>query len=290
MALNRRISFLGVTILMTALAAGLIALITFGGGGRPTMASRSAAAFREAQRRGAPVAESTHGHGALSPGGASGGHAAGHQPPATRPEGEHAEHGEAALPERGEAAVPGHGEHATTRSDPPGGSPHAGMQHGTGAPGRRPGSSQPPIESSTGHAGHGVMPQVPAGTPGGAPPAAPVEKAAVARSGQPAATLAPDYLDAPAATSERDAKRSTELAAQMESGGHGAHGAGSYRQLDAGRESAPIEQEKSMTHQHGTSPGSPPLPAPTPEMKKRPRAATPIPTPGGHVHPGGGRR
>lgn len=51
--------------------------------------------------------------------------------------------------------------------------------------------------------------------------------------GQPARTLRPDALDAPAATSVQEAQRSAEMAEEMT--GHGGHGAGAYRQVDAGR-------------------------------------------------------
>ena len=53
----------------------------------------------------------------------------------------------------------------------------------------------------------------------------------------PAATLAPDALDAPAPTAVEEAARSAGLAAQMTTGGHGLmHGSPpNYRQIDAGR-------------------------------------------------------
>ncbi len=58
--------------------------------------------------------------------------------------------------------------------------------------------------------------------------------------GQPASTLRPDPIDAPAATSVADAQRSADLAAGMAGGhgghgDHGGHGTGSYRHVDAGR-------------------------------------------------------
>jgi len=51
--------------------------------------------------------------------------------------------------------------------------------------------------------------------------------------GQPAATLRPDALDAPAATSVADARRAAEMSEGMK--GMGGHGGGTYRQVDAGR-------------------------------------------------------
>ena len=74
--------------------------------------------------------------------------------------------------------------------------------------------------------------------------------------GQPAKTLSPDPLDAPATTSVQDAQRSAEMAEEMSGGGgheghghggHGGHGTtGTYRQTDAGR-----EPETHEGHQHG---------------------------------------
>lgn len=61
--------------------------------------------------------------------------------------------------------------------------------------------------------------------------------------GQPAKTLSPDELDAPADTSVEDARRAEEMAEAMSGegsheghGGHGGHGTGAYRHVDAGRE------------------------------------------------------
>lgn len=69
--------------------------------------------------------------------------------------------------------------------------------------------------------------------------------------GQPAKTLSPDALDAPAATSVADAQRSAEMAEEMSGGGghgdhsghgghgdHSGHGSSTYLQTDAGREPA----------------------------------------------------
>jgi hypothetical protein len=80
-------------------------------------------------------------------------------------------------------------------------------------------------------------------------------------AGQPAATLKPDALDAPAATSVADAQRSAEMAEEMAGassagstggheghGGHGGHGGGTYVHVDAGREMG--AQEESHDH-HG---------------------------------------
>ena len=78
--------------------------------------------------------------------------------------------------------------------------------------------------------------------------------------GQPAATLRPDALDAPAATSVADAQRSAEMAEEMSGGGghggHGGHGVGTYRQVDAGRGPEAYQGPQEQTpgagsHDHG---------------------------------------
>lgn len=294
-------SMVALAILLAVVAGVVIALVALLGGGRRTVASRSAAAFDEAQRKGIPVGEAAHGgHGAASSGG---GHA-GMEMPGQGTAGV-AGHAGMDMPGQGDSETEGHVGHAMAGSTTSGSSPHAGMEHGAAAPGStaapsshagmqhgtpapRPGASQPPTGGAAGHAGHGGTGQA-AADRGGAL-AEPFARTAVADPGQPAATLEPDSLDAPAATSEMDAKRSAEMAAQMGSGGHGmTHGIGSYSQLDAGRESAESAQPTMPDHQgmdHGSMPPSTPKPATT---KPRP-AVTPAPTPRGHVHPGGGHR
>ncbi len=272
-------SRVAVAVLLAVFAGALIVVLAIVNGGRQTVASRSAAAFREAQRKGIPVAEAAHGHGALSPG-TPAEHGAEYRRSAEKGEAGHGGHAE--------TGMVAHDDHAMTQPETEGGSPHAGMQHGTGA---AAGSGKPPrstTEGAAGHAAHEGMPQAPAGMPEAALLAPLASKSAVARPGQPAATLELDRLDAPAETSRLDAQRSAELAAGTGSGGHGMqHGATTYRQLDAGRETGPTEQQTSPPRDHGMSHGSTSAPAPTPETKKPRPAATPAPTPGGHVHPSG---
>lgn len=253
MAINERISVLALTIL-AILAAALIAALTFGGGAKRTIASRSAAAFREAERKGEPVGESAHGHGALSP--AAAGHAA------------HAGHGGVEMKEPGSAeGRKGHpsdaaGDHADMQhgssSVPPKGRPggdHAGMHHGAAT---AAGTSRDP------------MPRAPMVSP-------PAPKAAEASPGQPAATLQADPLDRPAETSVLDARRSAEMAAEMH-GGHGMqHGTTSYRQLDAGRD---VPDHSGMQHD---SPPAAPKPPP-----KSPTPGAPAPQPTHPPHHSGG--
>ena len=71
--------------------------------------------------------------------------------------------------------------------------------------------------------------------------------------GQPAKTLSPDPLDAPAPTSVADAQRSEQMAGGH--GGHGAHGVARYRHVDAGRGPGAHEGSEKQTpgaepHQH----------------------------------------
>jgi hypothetical protein len=79
--------------------------------------------------------------------------------------------------------------------------------------------------------------------------------------GQPAATLSPDPLDAPAPTSVLEAQRSAEMAGG-DHGGHGSHGAGTYRQVDAGRGPEAHQGSEPQTsgaegHQHHPAPPPP---------------------------------
>ncbi len=302
-------SMVALAILLAVVAGVVIALVALLGGGQESVASRSAAAFEEAQRKGIPVGEAEHGgHGAVSPGSET------DDPAAAEKFAASAEHGGMEMPSQGEAKVSTHDGHAMTGAMAGGGSPHAGMQHGSSAAGPaasasahagmqhgssaagpaasasahagiqhrtapsvgRPGSSKP---TTAGHAGHAGMEMPDSASP------EPLAKTAVASPGQPAATLAPDSLDAPAATSEIDAKRSSEMAASMGSGGM-QHSMGSYSQLDAGRESVRKTQPDHQGMGHGSMP--PAAPTPTPDTKKPRPAATPVPTPSGHVHPSGG--
>jgi hypothetical protein len=98
----------------------------------------------------------------------------------------------------------------------------------------------------SGHADH-------APAPAGRPAATPIAAPAAVLPGQPAATLRPDPLDAPAATSVAEAQGAAAMAREM--AGHAGHGAGAYRQVDAGR--GPVaqperseEQEHKHEHEH----------------------------------------
>jgi hypothetical protein len=81
------------------------------------------------------------------------------------------------------------------------------------------------------------------------PPTLPAESTPV--GGQPAATLRGDDIDAPAATSLREAEHAAELARAM--GGHAMHHGAAYRHTDAGREAQPSPSPKPSPHRHHQS-------------------------------------
>lgn len=197
-----------------AFAGGLAAFVALAGCGKePSVASRSAAAFREAQKTGETPGGGAHGHGALTPGG------------------EHEMPGSA--PESGSAA--GHSGMAMEGMDH---SKMKGMEHSGMAMESMDTSAEP--------------------------------KAVSASSGQPAMTLRPDALDAPAPTSEADAQRSAEMSEEMKGmGGMGGHGMGTYRQVDAGR--GPGAYEGSEKQIPGAEPHhhAPPPPPPSGQAKRR---------------------
>ena len=163
---------------------------------------------------------------------------------------------------------------ATPSRNAPGSTPRAGMDHA--AMGHGTGSSKSGADHAS-TAGSGTTTPSsstsahPAQTAGedhshltmALPQRAPIPEraAAVAAPGQPAETLKPDAIDAPAPTSVRDAARSAEMAQSMADGDHGmAHG--TYRQIDAGR-------DEGATHAgHRKSSAARPTPTPTPRPKE----------------------
>lgn len=208
------------------LAGGVLPLVAMiaGCGGKETTASRSAAAYDEAQRKGVAVGGAAHGA----------------QP----------------SPETTATAMPGV-DHSATGAKAH--DPHAGMDH-SGMAGMQA-RSQPRTDP---HAGmdhskmSGMKPSVGGmdqskashGMPN--PPPSPEPESASARPGQPAATLHPDPVDQPAPTSVAEAARSAAIAAQMAGGGHAmSHGA--YRHLDAGRDvlaPSPKPSPQAKGHKH----------------------------------------
>lgn len=280
------------------MAGGLVLLAALlGCGGEPSVASKSAEALREAQKKGeTPGGDGHgHGHGATTPGGthseseAAGAahgeeHSAGHDHGAAEAPaggGGHAGHGHkapAGEPAPGRAEHGAHGGHGAAAAEPHGGD-HA--EHGRSA--ASPGVSAPEGQEETDHAGqhagHGTAPpQFPSSDPqahdehaghsasGGEMPSVATAPAPVAVAPeQPAKTLQPDALDAPAATSVIDAQRSAEMAQGMAGGhgGHGGHGVGRYRHVDVGRgPEAYLEEDQppgagsgneSPQHDHGST-------------------------------------
>lgn len=275
----------------TSLAyVGLLAAAALapGCGGDQTTASKSAAAFDEAQRKGAaPSGGEAHGqHGAAED--TKAGSAARHDAPA--PHTGHDTQGGPQAPRKASdmagmdhanmpgmagahASRPGTGSaraqpHAGHANAPTAGTDHSNMPGMAGAHGVRPGSTaagatrQPPGAQGTGASAgmdHANMPGMDhsrmAQAPGGAAPPVPERPAAAASPEQLVATLRPDPLDVPEPTSLREAARAAEIAQQMAGGGHGmSHG--TYRQIDAGREE--VRPKPSGHEGHQMTPAPPP--------------------------------
>lgn len=237
-----------------AAAAGLVVLAALVGCGRgPSVASKSAAAFQEAQNKGETVGGSghSHGHGAANPGeehempDAAPGADAGHD--------EHANHGAEHGSAEGSAddhSAMGHGggHHAAGHAPQEAAGGHHGSHgaHGGMAHGQSP-AAPGGNDEHAGHAGHSASPE--------GVPDTPAPLAEVPSPGQPASTLRPGALDSPAATSVADAQRSAEMAQGMAGGGHGGGhdghgGTGTYRHVDAGRGPEAFQDSDQHQHQH----------------------------------------
>ena len=89
---------------------------------------------------------------------------------------------------------------------------------------------------------------------------------ALGAGADPAETLRPDALDAPAETSVREAQRAAELAA---SGHVMAHG--TYRHVDAGRDDAPAAPAADPHAGHGDPHAGHHMPAPAPSPSPSPK-------------------
>lgn len=273
---------------LSALAGTLV--LALGCGGTDSVASESARAFREAQRRGEKVQGDAHGHGAVSPtsGEAEAGDHAGHATASVTAVGkqdEHAamdramEHGDGG----GRAAPGGHDiDHAARGhgrmahgGTGTAGKPidHAAMGHGGGTAAPTARATAPADHAAMGHGtAHAAQPPSLAAIEArtATPPAAPVTP------GAPAATLSPDPLDAPAPTAVAQAQRAAT--ASGASGGHGAHGPTStYRHVDAGRgldaHDASRDDEPVSVPSSGHS-GHEPTPSPTPPSPSDPGGET----------------
>lgn len=280
-------------------AAALPALIlTLGCADRQTVASKSAAAYDEARRKGTPVGEG-NGHGP-APGSAAspptGGPHAAHEMPAAGSQagdahGAHAgarsgDHGSAATPHtamsgsrrshdtaqmkdeqtghsRGADAEPGHGAHSAGPAERSAGMDHSKMDHS-----QRTGADH---SGMTQHGGGMTL-----------PPPKPEPPSATAAPGEPGATLRPDSSDAPAATAVTDAARSAARAAEMASGAHPMQH-GTYVQTDAGRDNVTPPQSSGPAHGAHQAPRPPPGPTtPDPHRTHDPQAGPrPSPSPAG---------
>lgn len=202
---------------LTCGVALLAAIIATGCGGKQTMASKSAAAFDEAKRKGIPIAAGEHG-----------GHSTGQ--PAAATDTTHAE-----MPGMDHGAMPGmdHSQMTTTDHAPMSGMDHSamagldhskmpGMQHSAAGaaahdmPGMDHSAMAGMDHSKTAGMRHG------AATAARLIIAAPTTNAAMAQT-QPAATLKADDFDAPAPTAIDEAKK----AAQPPSEHHHENGAAS---------------------------------------------------------------
>ncbi|HEX6863193.1 MAG TPA: heavy metal-binding domain-containing protein [Thermoanaerobaculia bacterium] len=250
----------------TTAAAGVFALaVLIGCGGEPSVASKSAAAFEEAQKEGKTFEGAGHDHGdhgAAEPAPAQGGE---HQH-GTAPEADHSAMGHGgghpaeghATAQHGGHAAPSAGNEHTGHSQPTAQGGHEGHNQPAPqatAPGQgHAGHSQPAAQGHEGHNPPAPQPAAPGqGHSGHAPSSAVAELPA-----EPASILRPDTLDAPAATSVADAQRSAEMNQAMSGG----HGASTYRHVDAGRGPEAHEGSEPQTpgagpqqHDHGAAAG-----------------------------------
>lgn len=197
-----------------------------GCGSEPSVASKSAAAFQQAQKEGKTFEGAGHEHG-------------GHGTPETPPAG-HGEHQHGAAQEEADHSdhsAMGHGDARQHEG-------HAPAQH----EGHAGHSQQPAVQGHEDHQGHAQAAPRPAAEEhqghehAGHSASAPLPELPA----EPGSILQQDALDAPAETSVIDAQRSEEMNQSM--GGHG-HGTGSYRHVDAGR--GPEAQEGSHQHEPG---------------------------------------
>lgn len=215
-----------------------------GCGGEPSVASKSAAAFQQAQKEGKTFEGAGHEHG-------HGGHG-GHEMPEAAPAetgGHQHQHGEAPAADHSDHSAMGHGGAQQHEGHAPAQQPHEG--HGHAGHSRQPAAQgheeheghTPAAEEQQGHEGHTPAAEEHQGHEhaGHSAPAPLPELPA-----EPESILQQDTLDAPAESSVLDARRSEEMSQAM--GGHG-HGTGSYRHADAGR--GPEAHEGSEHHTPG---------------------------------------
>ena len=217
-----------------ALAARVLPLLVMavGCGGKESTASRSAAAYDAAQRKGVPVGHSAHE--------AKEGHAAGERAGESSPPDAAAS---PAMSGMDHSSMPGMDEQAPPRTDP-----HVGMDHSK-MPGMSPSGAAMDHSSMPNMAGmdHSKMPGMSHDMQMPTPSPEPVSVSA--ESGQPSATLRADPLDEPPATSIRDAARSAAMATEMSGDSH-AMSHGTYRHVDAGRDIPAPQPSPHQEHHH----------------------------------------
>jgi hypothetical protein len=257
------------TVRILATGTVPVLILALGCSDRKTVASKSAAAYDEARQRGVPVGGG-HGHDPSPEGGpTSGGPHATHDASATDTKRERRSAHEGAGRSGHSGAAPrkradmdhsrmGHTGAAAADHSAAGHAGTAAVDHS------KMDHSQPTGMDHSRRAEHGGGMALPLPKP------EPV--AATAAPGEPAATLRPDPIDAPAATAITDSARSAAMAAEMASGAH-AMQHGSYVQTDAGRDDgAPTRPPASG---HGAHPGST---TPDPHLMHEP-SPRPSPTP-----------
>ncbi len=187
--------------------ASLSLLLAVGCGGKQSVASKSAAAYQEALKKGVPIGEGSHG-----------GHVAS---------------------EKGGMAGMDHSKMKQGGGmDGMAGMDHSKMKQGSGMSGMSgmEGMDHSKMKQGGSMAGmdHSKMQ---GGMTMGDPATAAIvaDKSASPTAGKPAAILSPDPLDAPAATAVEDAQRSKQMNEAMASGDGMTTSHGNYVQKDAGR-------------------------------------------------------
>ena len=261
--------------LVRALTGIVPLLVTATGcGGRESTASKSAAAFEEAAKKGgspAGTSGETHGGHDASAGAAGASEEMDHSKmPGMDPSASMAgmDHSRATgtrspgMAGMDHSAMPGMRRSGVSGTNRGG---MAGMDHSRMSGGSTPGMAgmnhaSMSTTNPSGMAGRGHdmagMGQMGAKGPMGAP--VPEPPLAVARPGQPAATLRTDGIDAPVATAIKDAARADGMSGEMAGMSHGM-----YRQTDAGRDVVRSPTPITGGHEgHEMAPSTaPPMPA-----------------------------
>lgn len=212
-----------------------LSLTVAGCGGNDTMASKSAAAFEEAKRKGVSLSGSAHGGHAVGTAHDQGSSDHSKMPGMSGSGTSGMDHSKMAgtsgssmkgMDHSKMAGMSGSGMKGMDHSKMPGmsGSSMSGMDHS-----KMPGTSGSSMKGMD-HSKTPAMSGMQHGSMSG------MSQSEQALPDEPAATLSPDPLDAPAQTSVIEAERSAGMAAMMASGEHGIMSHGNYVHQDAGRE------------------------------------------------------